>query len=136
MKRIDFEDLDFDYEKGIYIFNDTAFSGIAYEILEDKQLNEVMILEGAKNGISREWFPNGKIKMEEHFFNNSYHGVVTIWDEDGFKIEENVYELGILTRKWKYKKDKLIDQFEINSSNDKYESLLIKRKRFYSNYGS
>src|SRR5947209_4099455 len=47
------------------------------------------------DGIYREWHPNGRLALEGHYREGRQDGRWTLWDENGRKISERVYDNGV-----------------------------------------
>lgn len=129
MNYINFEEIDYDYENRIYIHNEEAFSGIAFEVNSLNSLEETMIIGGLKNGYYREWYPLGILKIEVHLFNNIYHGLKWEWYESSNIKSQAIYEFGILIKEniWD-DNGELVSKYQINENTSQYNSLLILRK--------
>ena len=46
--------------------------------------------------IQKFWYENGRMRLREHFKNGKLDGWVTVWADDGQKIQEVAYTAGIL----------------------------------------
>lgn len=126
---VDFDELDFDHDENLNLLNGIPFSGIAYEMKNDGSWDEVTMVNGIENGISREWYPSGILKEEKHIYNNISHGITWGWNEKGQKIREAIYEYGILVKEDKWDENgKPILFYEINEDNSHFENLQIHRK--------
>ena len=52
-----------------------------------------------KNGLTREWYKNGRLKIETNFKNGKKNGIHTEWDHNGKKVIEGKFNLGVLISK-------------------------------------
>jgi len=90
-------DSELDYERDlVFTHEGVPFSGIGYEERSDLGLSEVSYRDGMQHGVSRDWFPSGKLKGESRYRENSLHGTTRELDEDGHILMEIEYEYGIV----------------------------------------
>ncbi|MEL6634663.1 MAG: hypothetical protein AAFQ83_24580 [Bacteroidota bacterium] len=131
MKYKNFNDLDLDFSTNLITWNGEVFSGIAFEILPGDFTEETMIVGGMKNGSCKRWFPSGRLQMEEHYSNNSKHGISWVWFEEGKLHKEAVYEFSIKLREKEWNLDgKLIRDYKIDTSSGNYDTLVTLRERY------
>lgn len=135
--RQNFEELDYDHEKNLNLFNGKPFSGIAFENNLDGTVNEVMMVNGIENGICKEWYASGNIKSEGHLYNNIAHGIWWTWNKEGSLTKERIFEFGILVKEkiWD-EQGELLSAFEIDENHPKFFSLQIYRENRRSNFGN
>lgn len=88
------------------VFKNGHYDGVCREYYESGQVASVMMYhEGQLDGSWIDYFPSGAVKAERHFKQGKWHGVSTIFDEDGNTIESMNYAAGELlfgTRKEYY----------------------------------
>ncbi|MEZ4776018.1 MAG: hypothetical protein R3D00_22765 [Bacteroidia bacterium] len=132
MEYINYNLLEYDYENNLETLNGFSFSGIAYEIRNDGCLEEVMIVGGMKNGYCRTWYPSKTRKSEEHYFNNSLHGISWEWYENGQMKKESIYEYSVKVKETEWDLfGNIIVCFKIEESSDAY-ILLNKLRKYYN----
>lgn len=83
---------------------DDVFSGSFVENYgpEFRKL-EIAIVDGRADGISRGWYENGQIEVEEFFVNGVSNGLRSRWYENGSKKSEAPIEDGVISglfRQW------------------------------------
>ncbi len=61
----------------------------------DHEIAELNYLNGQKNGTNREFYRDGKIKTEEHYFNGVLDSIRRVWSDKEKLIEESFWENGI-----------------------------------------
>lgn len=65
MKRVNEDDLDYDYTDGLTFYEEELFSGEGVEVAEDGQILVLTTYkDGREEGPYREWHPNGKLLVE------------------------------------------------------------------------
>ena len=91
-RRVSPEDLQIKGER--YYFNDAPFTGIsAYSKNKIIQF-EIMFINGFKEGTSKWFYANGKIKSEINFKKNKQDGSFKIFSKDGSIIESGEFKDG------------------------------------------
>lgn len=130
-----FDELDF--EHGLNTLDGKPFSGIVYEKRNDGGWDEVTMVNGIQSGITREWYPTGILKVEKHMENNYVHGMKWEWNNKGEMISEEVFEFGILVRRFEFDNhNRKIEVFEISSKDPHFKNLeglrKARRKNFFS----
>lgn len=134
--KVEFDELDYDYNINAFVVDGKRFNGIAVEWLSDGGLEEVMIIGGLKNGRSREWYPSGLLKLEENYMANILHGISWEWNHKGILIRESIYEFGIKTKEiLSDQKGSLQQKYEIEPSNPQLETLNLLRKNGRQKFG-
>ena len=68
-------------------------------ILIDKKYKETTYIKGKKDGLTSEWYENGKRKLKTTFKKGIKNGIHTEWNENGEKTIEGEFTLGVLTSK-------------------------------------
>jgi len=63
----------------------------------DRLRVEVTIVDGRAHGLSRGWYENGQIEVEEHFVHGVSHGTRTRWFAEGGKKSQVEIRQGQLT---------------------------------------
>lgn len=93
---IDFSELEYDPDTGLYCLNGEPFTGVS------KVRGELGNLEGlshhkggVEQGISVGWYPNGQIEVYSEMEDDVYHGWHIEWDEEGNKLVETHYTNGV-----------------------------------------
>ena len=80
------------------------FAGLLVERwTADRRRVEVTIVDGRAHGLSRGWYENGQIEVEERFVRGVSHGTRTRWFPEGGKKSEVTIVDGTLTgifREW------------------------------------
>ena len=86
---------DIGYKKGIYIFEEAPFTGIAFTTFpEGGRHQEFGFKDGLHHGVTREWDESGTLIVETHFEAGKRHGKNTYWHPDGSLAKEQIYSHG------------------------------------------
>lgn len=129
MKRVNINDIEFtnDY---LYLFHGVPYTGIGFELDSDGRLiSEVEFQNGMQHGITKMYYPLGRLQREAHYRYNTLHGFVREWTIDGVLELEEEYELGIcLRRKVRSDAGELQICYEIDEVSPQYELLQMLRK--------
>ena len=132
MNKVNFNELDFNYDTYLETYQSKPFTGIALEISANANLiAEVSFKDGIKDGPSKYWYPSGQIEKDFYFKNGVGHGHMKEWYENGQLKEESIIELGvILWRNLWDEKGQLIEEYKLKEEDQLYEILLIRRKNY------
>jgi antitoxin component YwqK of YwqJK toxin-antitoxin module len=91
------QDSELDFESDlVYMYRGKPFTGVAYEESPTRGRSDVMYHSGLQDGLSRDWYPSGKVKSEMMFDQNDRHGGYRNYDEAGRVVEEGFYEYSVL----------------------------------------
>jgi antitoxin component YwqK of YwqJK toxin-antitoxin module len=83
-ERINSADKNLKKEKGVYNYNGSEYSGILEEYdTKGQLLSEIKLVNGKKEGLSKFYWPDGKLKCEANYQNGIYHGSVIRYFENG-----------------------------------------------------
>ena len=132
MQRVNFDDLLLDYYQDVYLYNGEPFTGVAYYLESDYPEGQIQgeteFIKGNKEGLDREWHPNGQLKEETYFLPDE--AFVKEWNAQGQQIlEEHIWGGTVATRKRWDGKGNLIEDYEISSENSSYERVEFLRNR-------
>jgi antitoxin component YwqK of YwqJK toxin-antitoxin module len=126
---VDYDDLTPSEDHLTLTYRGQDFTGTAVE--KDRHgtvIAEVAFREGKKFGLSREWFPGGRLRTEETFAFDALHGESREWYESGALRAEGVYELGICLRKQEWSADGAIaSKTELREDSPLYHTLQLLR---------
>lgn len=94
-ERINSSDKKLTKEKGSYSYNGKAYTGIIEEYNDSGTLiSEIKLVNGKKEGLSKFYWPDGKLKCEANYQNGIYHGSVTRYFENGNLFSSFNYDQG------------------------------------------
>jgi antitoxin component YwqK of YwqJK toxin-antitoxin module len=79
-----------------YYYQGQPFTGIGYDDSPGVGLSEIRYRDGLQDGWSRDWYPDGVLKAETHYYRNVVHGTHREFREDGTLGVEEQYEYGVL----------------------------------------
>ncbi len=128
--RINHDDLDYTDEL-IFEWQEKPFTGIAYELEDDTLQSEISYIDGVQQGITREWYLSGQLKIECLYKNGSLHGYYREWFKNDQMKTDRLYELAVLVRKKDWDVNGvLLEDFEIDEQHQQY-SLLEKLRHAY-----
>jgi hypothetical protein len=135
INRVDYELLDYDFEKGIATLDELPFSGLAFERRKDGGLDEVIMLGGVKHGLTRTWFASGAIMCEENFYKGSLHGVCWEWFENGHLKSEAIFEFGVRVKAiiWD-EAGTVVSDYDVNEDEFNFRMLSLRRRTFRTNF--
>jgi antitoxin component YwqK of YwqJK toxin-antitoxin module len=94
-ERVHIDDLQEREEAQMLFYQGKPFTGIAYEVYSEGQLNfEIEIKDGKTDGLGQEWYDNGQLHWEANFKDGQPDGLFQEWDEDGQLEREETYKDG------------------------------------------
>jgi antitoxin component YwqK of YwqJK toxin-antitoxin module len=118
-------------EAGIFVLADgTPYSGVAREQLADGTvLQEDLLVNGMKEGLSRRWHGNGRLQHEFYYLHDGLHGLCKEWYDSGQPHTEATFEHGIcvLEKEWDAS-GRLTKDGSITESDQLYPLLLRARQ--------
>lgn len=118
-------------DEGIFVLEDgTPYSGLAREQLADGTvLQEDMLVNGMKEGLSRGWHDNGTLRHELYYLHDGLHGLCREWYDNGQPRTEGTFEHGICVTEKKWDADgKLVKDYQINEADQLYPMLQRARR--------
>jgi len=84
---------DIGYKKGIYLYEETPFTGVATTIFPGgSRHQEFCFKNGLHHGVTREWDESGTLIVETNFSAGKRHGKNTYWHPDGSLAKEQIYD--------------------------------------------
>ncbi|BDT85158.1 hypothetical protein FMUAM8_09220 [Nocardia cyriacigeorgica] len=93
MKRIDLNIDETDSGDDLRLmYNGEPFTGEAVEAVGDQLLSQEFYVDGIAHGTTREWWPNGQLKMEGQVRHGLEYGVFRRWHENGQLAAENRFD--------------------------------------------
>ena len=82
-------------ENPVMYLKDKLFSGIAYNVYDNGQLNyEINYQKGEQHGVTQYWDRNGVLASKANYKNGKEHGVFQTWDENGQLSSQDNYQNG------------------------------------------
>jgi hypothetical protein len=130
------DELEFD-EEFIYRHNGTRFTGIGFERGPNGILSEVSYRDGLQDGPALDYYPSGVLRGVSDYRQNSLHGRVREFGEDGTLLQESVYEYGILLHTvMRDQSGELAETFRIDENGPNYVLLRkYRRERDWPRFG-
>ncbi|MBF6289201.1 hypothetical protein IU457_23840 [Nocardia cyriacigeorgica] len=93
MKRIDLNIDETDSGDDLRLmYNGEPFTGEAVESVGDQLLSQEFYVDGIAHGTTREWWPNGQLKMEGQLRHGLECGVFRRWHENGQLAAEKQFD--------------------------------------------
>lgn len=137
---IDKNELVFKKENSRWYYNDTLFSGFAISKYEnDSLLQKIGILNGKKENVCIDWYPNGKMKTLKNYHQGRLHGEKRVWNYDaghtlvGLLNYENGKAQGE-QKKW-YPTGELYQVLQMNNGREEgVQQAFRKNGDLYANY--
>ena len=97
MTAIDFRELVFDNDLGVYCHGGEPFTGLSFRRSADGRLQSIVhYAEGLATGVTVVWYPGGQIKSYSEMHSDTLHGLHIEWAKDGAKTIEQRYRRGKL----------------------------------------
>jgi|GEM_PF-4801336 len=124
LDKIEFDLLEFSHAEQAYFLDNSKFSGVAFETLEDGNRIFTTFYRGVKNGKYSEWNNFGQLLIESNYLGNMQHGLRYEWDRHGVKIKTIAYEYGIIVAKWEGEINERKLFYVIEESHDNFKLLL------------
>ena len=76
-------------------YRDKLFSGIAYDVFDNGQLNyEINYKDGIRHGATRYWYENGQLSTREYYINGKEDGIFQHWYQNGQLMSKEGYKKG------------------------------------------
>jgi hypothetical protein len=129
MDRVNWDDLTLE-DNDTYSYRGSPFTGWATEYLPDGRiLGETPIVNGITQGVARDWYGNGQLRLEEGQLGGGLHGISRAWYSSGQLKREARGEFGvcIASREWD-QKGNLVNEFQLEPSDWRYKELMTKRQ--------
>ena len=96
---VDFDALDYDYDRSHYCLGGRPFTGFAVQRHSDGGLESVVTFrDGVEDGVTVGWYRSGQIEQYSEMRAESLHGIHREWDEDGELVTDEVYADGVRVR--------------------------------------
>lgn len=135
MKRIDYDELDYDYKELATTYQGKRFSGISCEIEPPGNRVEVTFANGVPHGPTRVFSRSGQLIEESYYQFGTQHGPSMEWDENGQKKRLRKFERGILVEEIEWDASgKPIKEFHITAAHPNYNQLLNERGISYPDW--
>ena len=82
--------------------DDRSYDGMVFDTSKEtsNKILEYKMLKGEKNGIYKEWYPNGAIKTKGKYLNGIEDRMWLFWYENGLKEKEGRYKDGVKDGLW------------------------------------
>jgi antitoxin component YwqK of YwqJK toxin-antitoxin module len=121
-------------EQGIFVLPDgRPYSGLAHERLEDHTvLQEDMLVNGMKEGLSRRWHENGRLQQELYYLHDGLHGSCKEWYDTGQLRTEGTFEHGICVTEKEWDPNGTLTKDYRIAEGDQLYSLLLRARRLHA----
>lgn len=130
MLRVSIDELKWHEGHGVYLHQETPFTGIAFELGRTGTLEaETEYLDGLRHGLQKMWYPDGAIASEGTFQNDVIHGTFREWHPDGTLALEQVGEFGILLseKAWD-ERGQVVKEYSIDVGGGDWRALEFQRE--------
>lgn len=114
-----------------YLYQGEPFTGIGHVKLDGQLIRETTYLQGAKEGLERDWdVDTGQLLSEQNFVNNVPEGLSQSWYENGQLKSQMENELGITVRRkvWD-QQGNLVEDYTLEPTHYLYKLLEMKRRK-------
>jgi hypothetical protein len=99
LKVVDFAQLRYDQDLGLYCYEEMPFTGVCTQRYPDGELKDfVQNVQGLAHGISVAWYSSGQISLYNEMAEGVCHGLSIEWAEDGSRVTEQLFNKGRLIR--------------------------------------
>lgn len=89
---------------------------------------------GHQNGLTRIYYPSGKLRIKAIYGNDKLQGEWTLYGEDGIIITKGVYNYGIKDGYWAYKSVKTFGRYKKNVKHRKWIKKDINNQKYKAFY--
>lgn len=129
MKQIPCTQLEYE-EDGLYYHEGRPFTGVSLTIGKDGGiLGQSEFRDGLPWGTVRKWFASGRLALEGHLVAGALHGRRREWFEDGRPKVDEDYELGICLRRNRWDETgNQIEDFHLKPTDNAFQTLQTLRK--------
>lgn len=88
-------DPELDASGSIVLFQQKPFSGAVVQLTGNgDSLAYTTYAEGRKEGLAKNWWPNGQLKSQRNFSKGDFDGILLEWFEDGKLYKKCLYKAG------------------------------------------
>ncbi len=132
MERVNFDELEDPGRGQLLRADQSPFTGIAFELSGSGELVcEVSYVDGIREGITKEYFPNGSVESQDAYSNGSKHGDCWRWDGAGRKRLREVYEHSILVEAQEWDaQGSLVRTYRLAADTPQFHTLELMRKAY------
>ncbi len=128
--RVPDDQLDYD-ENLIFMYQGERFTGVGYEDVPGRGLEEISYVDGLQEGPAREWYPSGQLRRDTSFRANALHGHDREYREDGTLVSETVYEYGVRVRSRTFAQDgSVVKSFDLSEESSDFQRLQRRRAKY------
>ena len=132
MNRTNAKDLEgrIDQNVTVYYQDGNPYTGTVYEEFQGRVDVAYEVVEGVKQGLETEYYPDGKVQSISHYANNLLDGPLTRYYEDGAVEEKAVFEKGVCVRSTSYDEaDQVLEEYAISEQSPDYPWLAYLRQK-------
>lgn len=130
MLRIHYDDLEYDYENALEAFEGKPFTGVAFDEGPAGGRHEVEFVDGLKNGVAREWAPDGTLIRERLLRGDALDGMSREWFPSGVLRKEGLYESGLCLREKEWDEEgRLVRDYALSADDRAHKTLELIRAR-------
>lgn len=132
MIKVNDDDLEYNFEKGLYYYQGIPFTGQAVGCFPDDTLSyETTFINGLHDGIQKRWYPSGKLEAVYHFLKGGGHGTNQEWYESGKIRKEEIIEFGVKIQRIEWdEQGNVTEKYILKESDPVYEILQGRRKKW------
>ena len=114
----------------VYYQNGEPYTGIVYEMHQGRIDLEYEVVNGVKQGIETEFYPDGKIQSVSRYARNVLDGPLINYYENGAVEEKAMFEKGVCIRSTSYDKEgQVIEENTISEESPEYPWLTYLRQK-------
>ena len=132
MNRTNVKDLDGRIDQNVTVLyeNGHLYSGTVYETFQGRTDVEYEVLNGIKQGIETEYYPDGKIQSVSQYVGNVLDGPLINYYKNGAIEEKAMFEKGVCIRSVSYDEaGRITEEHSISEDSPEYPWLTYLRQK-------
>jgi antitoxin component YwqK of YwqJK toxin-antitoxin module len=119
-----------DQNTTIYYQNGKPYTGLVYEELQGRIDLEYEVVNGVKQGVEIEYYPNGRVQSISHYVNNVLNGLLVNYYESGIIEEKAMFEKGVCIHSTAYDEaGQITEENTISEESPEYSWLTYLRQK-------
>jgi antitoxin component YwqK of YwqJK toxin-antitoxin module len=114
----------------VYYQNNKPYTGVVYEMFQGRIDLEYEVVNGVKQGIETEFYPNGRIQSVSQYAGNLLDGPLISYYENGAVEEKAMFEKGVCIRSTSYDENgQVTEEYTISEDSPEYPWLTYLRQK-------
>ena len=114
----------------VYYQDDKPYTGVVYEMRQGRIDLEYEVVNGVKQGVETEFYPDGKIQSVSQYAGNLLDGPLINYYENGVVEEKARFEQGVCIRSTSYDEaGRITEEYTISEGSPEYPWLTYLRRQ-------